>query len=179
MQSPAPTTATEEERRPGAILAVYSWDMLRALLALLGALAAFGGQATVGSRTVNVTVGEQVLAAVSSAAFAGLLIIMATLLTRRHRWVRFAQIVILATAIAIGAVSLLLAAVLPGQGLSASALTAVLVLVVDAAVIVAMTGRRVIAWYNLTEARMPVYISATIAFWAASSAVLIVLQALR
>ena len=63
--------STEEERRPGPILAVYSWDMLRALLALLGALAAFGGQATVGSRTVNVSLGEQILAAVSSASFAG------------------------------------------------------------------------------------------------------------
>ncbi len=178
MQPPAPT-ATEEERRPGAILAVYSWDMLRALLALLGALAAFGGQATVGSRTVNVSLGEQILAAVSSASFAALLIILATLLTRRQHWVRIAQIVTLATAIAIGAVSLLLAAVLPGQGLQTSALTAVLVLVVDAAVIVAMTGRRVVAWYNLADARMPAYISGTIGFWAASSAVLVVLQALR
>jgi hypothetical protein len=172
-------TVTEEERRPGAILAIYSWDMLRALLALLGALAAFGGQATVGSRTVNVGIGEQILAAVSSASFAGLLIILATLLTRRHRWVRTAQMVTMATAIAVGAVSLLLAAVLPGQGLQASALTAALVLVVDAAVIVAMTAPRVVGWYNLTEARMPSYITATIAFWAASSAVLILLQALR
>ncbi len=178
MQSPAPT-ATEEGRRPATILAVYSWDMLRALLALLGALAAFGGQATVGSRTVSVGLGEQILAAVSSAAFAALLIILATLLTRRQRWVRTAQMVTMATAIAVGAVSLLLAAVLPGQGLQASALTALLVLVVDAAVIVAMTGPRVVAWYTEAETRVPVYISGTIAFWAASSAVLIVLQALR
>lgn len=178
MQTPAPT-ATEEERRPGTILAVYSWDMLRALLALLGALAAFGGQATVGSRAVTVGLGEQILAAVSSAAFAGLLIILATLLTRRHRWVRIAQMLTMATAIAVGAVSLLLAAVLPGQGLQASALSALLVLVIDAAVIVAMTAPRVVAWYNLAEVRMPAYISGTMAFWAASSAVLIVLQALR
>ncbi|MDQ6856959.1 MAG: hypothetical protein M3Z57_07795, partial [Candidatus Dormibacteraeota bacterium] len=178
MQSPAPP-ATEEERRPGTILAIYSWDMLLALLALLGALAAFGGQATVGSRTVNVGIGEQILAAVSSASFAGLLIILATLLTRRQRWVRTAQIVTMATAIAVGAISLLLAAVLPGQGVQASALIGVLVLVVDAAAIVAMTGQRVVAWYTQKETRMPRYISATIGFWAASSAVLIVLQALR
>ncbi len=178
MQSPAPTV-TEEERRPGTILAVYSWDMLLALLALLGALAAFGGQATVGNRTVNVGLGEQILAAVSSASFAALLIILATLLTRRQRWVRTAQIVTMVTAIAIAAVSLLLAAVLPGQGLPTSALAALLVLVVDAAVIVAMTAPRVKAWYSLTEAAMPRYISATIGFWAASGAVLVVLQALR
>ena len=179
MQSPAPTATTEEERRPAAILVAYSWDMVRALLALLGALAAFGGQVRVGSRDVNVGLGEQILAAVASASFAALLIILATLLTRRHRWVRTAQIVTLGTAIAIGAVSLLLAAVLPGQGLQLSALSAVLVLLVDAAVIVAMTGQRVVTWYSVGESRVPAYVAGTIAFWAASSTVLIVIQALR
>src|ERR1035437_7483625 len=43
VQSGEPTQA-EEERRPGAILVIYSWDMLLALLALLGALAAFDGE---------------------------------------------------------------------------------------------------------------------------------------
>jgi hypothetical protein len=178
VQSPVPTTTTEEERRPAAILAIYSWDMVLALLALLGALAAFGGQATVGSRTVGVSLGEQILAGVESASFAGLLIILATLLTRRHRWVRTAQMATLAIAIGLGAVSLLLAAVVPGQGLQASALTALLVLVVDAAAIVALTAQRVAAWYNQAGS-MPRYISATIIFWASASAVLIVLQSLR
>ncbi len=178
MQSPAPT-ATEEERRPLAILAVYSWDMVLALLALLGALAAFGGQVTVGNRNLTVSLGEQILAAMSSASFAALLIIHATLLTRRQRWVRTAQIATLGAAVVIGGVSLLLAAVLPGQGLQASALTAVLVLVVDAAAIVAMTGQRVIGWYNVSDRRVPAYVSATVLFWAVSSAVLILLQALR
>ena len=177
MPSPSPTT-TAEERRPAAILAIYSWDMVLALLALLGALAAFGGQATVGNRTVSVSLGEQVLAAVESASFAGLLIILATILTRRRRWVRRAQIVTLATAIALGAVSLLLAAVVPGQGLQASALTALLVLVVDAAAILALTGQKVIGWYE-QDGAMPRYISGTIVFWAITSAVLIVLQTLR
>lgn len=177
MRSRAPTT-TEEERRPASILAIYSWDMVLALLALLGALAAFGGQATAGNRTVSVGLGEQILAAVESASFAGLLIILATLLTRRTRWVRTAQMVTLGTAIALGAVSLLLAAVVPGQGLQTSALTALLVLVVDAAAIVALTAQRVVGWYNGSGA-MPRYISGTIVFWATTSAVLIVLQALR
>jgi len=177
VQSPAPTT-TEEGRRPATILAIYSWDMVLALLALLGALAAFGGQATVGSRTVTVSLGEQILAAVESASFAGLLIMLATLLTRRQRWVRTAQMATLAIAIVLGGLSLLLAVVVPGQGLQASALTALLVLVVDAAAIVALTAQRVIAWYNQTG-DIPRYISATIVFWAASSAVLIVFQALR
>ena len=177
MPSPSPTT-TAEGGRPAAILAIYSWDMVLALLALLGALAAFGGQATVGSRTVSVSLGEQVLAAVESASFAGLLIILATLLTRRRRWVRRAQMVTLATAIALGAVSLLLAAVVPGQGLQASALTALLVLVVDATAILALTAQKVISWYE-EDGAMPRYISGTIAFWATTSAALIVLQTLR
>ncbi len=169
---------TDEEKRPAVILAIYSWDMLLAILALLAALAAFAGQATVGSRTVNVTVGEQVLAAVSAASLAALLIILATLLTRRQRWIRRAQITTFATAIALGAASLLVA-LLPGQGLQAvSALTSLLLLLLDAIAIVALTGQRVVAWYNAGVA-MPRYISATIGFWAASSAVLIVIQALR
>ncbi|MEO8897796.1 MAG: hypothetical protein ABI352_03430 [Candidatus Dormibacter sp.] len=169
---------TDEGKRPAVILAIYSWDMLLALLALLAALAAFAGQATVGNRTVDVAIGEQILAAVSAASLAGLLIILATLLTRRQRWVRRAQIISFATAIVLGAASLLVA-LLPGQGLQAvSALTSVLLLLLDAVAIVALTGQRVVAWYNAGVA-MPRYISATIGFWAASSAVLIVLQALR
>jgi hypothetical protein len=169
---------TDEDKRPAVILAIYSWDMLLAILALLAALAAFAGQAMVGSRTVNVTVGEQVLAAVSAASLAALLIILATLLTRRQRWIRRAQITTFATAIALGAASLVVA-LLPGQGLQAvSALTSLLLLLLDAIAIVALTGQRVVAWYNAGVA-MPRYISATIGFWAASSAVLIVIQALR
>lgn len=178
MQTKA-TSHADEEQRPAVILAIYTWDMLLALLALLAALAAFAGEATVGDRTVNVTLGEQILAAVSAASLAGLLIILATLLTRRQRWVRRAQIVTFATAIVLGAASLLLAALLPGQGLQAvSALTSLLLLLLDTIAIVALTGQRVVGWYNAGVA-MPRYISATIAFWAASSVVLIVLQALR
>jgi hypothetical protein len=171
-------TEAGDEQRPAIILAIYTWDMLLALLALLAALAAFAGQATVGSRTVSVSIGEQILAAVSAASLAGLLIILATLLTRRQRWVRYAQIITFVTAIIIGATSLLVA-LLPGQGLQAvSALTSILLLLLDAIAIVALTGRRVVAWYNAGVA-MPAYISATIGFWAASSVVLTVLQALR
>jgi hypothetical protein len=178
VQSPAPAAA-DTDKRPALILAVYTWDMLLALLALLLALSAFGGQAAVGSRTVNVSIAEQVLAAVSAASLAGLLIILATLLTRRQRWVRQAQMITFATAIVLGAASLLVAALVPGQGLqTVYALTSILLLLVDALAIVVLTGERVLAWYS-TRAPMPRYISWTIAFWAASSVVLILLQALR
>jgi hypothetical protein len=177
VQTPAPT-ATDKEQRPAIILAVYTWDMLLALLALLAALAAFGGQATVGTRTVNVSLAEQVLAAVSAGSLAALLIILATLLTRRQGWVRRAQIATLVTAIVLGAGSLLVAA-LPGQGLQAvSALTSILLLLLDAVAIVAMTGQRVVAWYS-GPGSAPRYVTGTIGFWAVTSVVLIVLQALR
>lgn len=177
MSTPLPVA--DEERRPTLLLAVYSWDMLLALLALLGALAAFGGQATVGSRVVEVSVGEQVLAGVSSASYAALLIILATLLTRRQRWVRHAQLATFGAAILLGAVSLLLQAVVPGQGVALGpVLTTVLVLLLDAIALVMLTGSRIVGWYNL-ERSWPVYITGTLAFWVVSSAVLIVLQALR
>lgn len=177
VQSPAPTAA-DEEQRPAILLAVYTWDMLLALLALLAALGAFGGQASVGTRTVSVSIWEQVLAAMSAAALAAGLIIVATLLTRRQRWVRRVQIAILAAAIVLGGASLLVA-LLTGQGLElVSALTSTLLLLLDAIAIVAMTGPRVVAWYD-GPATAPRYITGTIAFWAASGVVLIVLQALR
>jgi hypothetical protein len=177
VQTPAPAAA-EKEQRPAIILAVYTWDMLLALLALLAALAAFGGQAAVGTRTVDVSLAEQVLAAVSAGSRAALLIILATLLTRRYRWVRRAQIATLATAIGLGAGSLLVAA-LPGQGLEpVSALTSILFLLLDAIAIVAMTGHRVVAWYG-GAGSAPRYVTGTIGFWAITSVVLIVLQAVR
>jgi hypothetical protein len=176
---PSPLPVADDERRPGLVLAIYSWDMLLALLALLGALAAFGGQATVGDRVVSVTVGEQILAGISSASYAALLIILATLLTRRHRWVRRAQLGTFAAAIGLGALSLLLEAVLPGQGVALSyVLTAALVLLLDAVAIVMLTGARIVGWYT-TEGPIPSYITGTLGFWVVSSLVLVVLQALR
>lgn len=160
------------------ILAIYSWDMLLALLALLGALAAFGGQATIRNRTVSVSIGEQILAGFSSAAYAAVLIVLATLLTRRQVWVRQAQIATFAAAIALGAASLLVA-LLPGQGAQASQLlTALLVLLLDAVGVVMLTGPRVKQWYT-TPGSMPRYISGAVGFWALSSVALIILQALR
>lgn len=160
------------------MLVVYSWDLLLALLAMLGALAAFGGRASVGSRTVDVSLAEQVLAAVSSASFAAALLIVATLLTRRQRWVRRVQIALLLTAIALGLVSLAVAVVQNGR-VSSTALTALLVLLVDAALVVAFTGQRAVEWYSGTDGRAPRYVVGTVVFWALSSCVLIALQAVR
>ena len=178
MQSPAPT-ATDKEQRPALLLAVYTWDMLLALLALIGALTAFGGSAAVGQRTVSVGVGEQVLAGFSSASRGALLIIIATLLTRRQRWVRRMQIGAYLVAIGLGGLSVLLEAVLPGHGLAAAyILSALLVLLIDVVAIVVLTGQKIVAWY-IVDAPTPKYISGTLAFWLGSGLVLIALQAVR
>ncbi len=161
------------------MLAIYSWDMLLALLALLAALAAFGGQATVGNRAVNVSTAEQVLAGMSAAAYAALLIILATLLTRRQRWVRRAQMATFTTAIVLGAASLLVLALVPGQSVETPRmLTALLVLLIDGIALMLLTGQRIVEWYS-TPTPIPRYITATLGFWALSGAVLILLQALR
>ena len=178
MESPAPTAA-EKEQRPALLLAIYTWDMLLALLALIGALTAFGGSAAVGDRTVSVSVGEQVLAGFSSASRAALLIIIATLLTRRQRWVRRVQIAAYLVAIGLGGLSVLLEAVLPGHGLAATyILSALLVLLIDVVAIVMLTGAKIAAWYTV-DAPPPRYIIATLGFWLGSGLVLIALQALR
>lgn len=178
MQTPAPTAA-ETEQRPALLLAIYSWDLLLALLALVGAFTAFGGAAAVGNRTVSVSVGEQVLAGFSSASRAALLIIIATLLTRRQRWVRWMQIGAYLVAILLGGLSVLLEAVLPGHGLAAGyILSAALVLLIDVIAIVVLTGPKIAAWYTVT-ARPPKYLTCTLAFWLGSGLVLIVFQALR
>ena len=178
MQTPAPAAA-DKEQRPALLLAVYSWDMLLALLALVGALTAFGGAAAVGDRTVSVSIGEQVLAGFSSASRAALLIIIATLLTRRQGWVRRMQIAAYLVAITLGSLSVLLEAVLPGHGLAATyILSSVLVLLIDVVAIVVLTGPKIVAWYA-GDAPPPRYITGTLGFWLLSGLVLIALQALR
>ncbi|MFN2568414.1 MAG: hypothetical protein ABR564_02290 [Candidatus Dormibacteria bacterium] len=168
-----------EGRRPGAVLFVYSWDLLLALGAIIAALAAFGGGLSVGDQTVDVPVPLQIGSALRSAAYAAALIIVATLLTRRLRWVRQAQMVILALAIVLIVISLVTGRVIGKHGADYPVLLGnVLFVLIDATAIVVMTGRRVREWYQ-GPGDVPVYVRGTIAFWAAASAALLVLQAFR
>src|SRR5215472_4634728 len=95
-----------DQRRPAAVLIVYSWDLLRAILALFGVLASFSGGVAVGTRQVALALPVQIVAALSSAAFAATLMIVASLLTRRRLWVRRVQMVTLGAAIGLAALSL-------------------------------------------------------------------------
>ena len=168
----------EQERRPGAVLFVYTWDLALAILALFGALAPFaGGVATATGGTASLPLAAQVIAAVSSASYAATLIIVASLLTRKRAWVRLTQIGTLGTAIALAAISLAVGAIV-GNGVDATGLVVTLIFVLlDALAIVIMTERRVVTWYDQT-ATVPVYVWATLALWIGGSVMIIVLAAL-
>ena len=175
-QRPTPAVPTEEQR-PALLLAVYSWDMFLAILAIFGALAPFSGQVALGPRNEELPLGLQVLAALSSAAYAGILIIVASLLTRRLRWIPLLQIVTLAIAIVFAASSVLVAWLRGGVELVPVLVTALFVLL-DLLAIAFITERRVRRWYT-TSAAPPRYALGTLAFWAVSGAALIVLDAVR
>ncbi len=167
----------EQERRPGALLFVYTWDLALAILALFGALAPFaGGLATGAGRIASLPLAAQVVAAVSSASYSATLIILAVLLTRKRSWVRQTQIGTLATAIALAAVSVAVGAIV-GNGVDATGLIVTLIFVLlDALAIVIMTERRVVGWYDQAAA-IPVYVRATLALWIGGSVMIIVLAA--
>ncbi len=168
----------EQERRPGAVLFVYTWDLALAILALFGALAPFaGGVATATGGTASLPLAAQVIAAVSSASYAATLIIVASLLTRKRAWVRQTQIGTLGTAIALAAISVAVGAVV-GNGVDVTGLVVTLIFVLlDALAIVIMTERRVVTWYDQT-ATVPVYVWATLGLWIGGSVMIIVLAAL-
>jgi len=168
----------EQERRPGAVLFVYTWDLALAILALFGALAPFaGGVATGSGGTATLPLAAQVIAAVSSASYAATLIIVASLLTRKRAWVRQTQIGTLGTAIALAAVSVVVGAIV-GNGVDSTGLIVTLIFVLlDALAIVVMTERRVVTWYD-QQASIPVYVWATFVLWVGGSVMIIVIAAL-
>lgn len=164
--------------RPAVLLFVYTWDLILAILAVFGALAPFaGGVPSTAGQPRQVPLPVQILAALSSAAYAAILIIVASLLTRRRRWVRVAQMSVMAVEIPLAAVSALVLWLI-GAGLPvASLLLAILFVLVDALTIVLMTERRVVDWY-VEPGSPPGYAIGTLAFWAASGCAVIVFQAL-
>lgn len=171
-----PGAGTDDERRPTAILLVYTWDMVRAILVLFVALAAFGGGTDVNGRTVQLSTAVQILLALSSAALGAVLLLLGMRLTRHQEWVRRAQITVLAMAVGIGVATF---AVVQGRsGFDVTALLGTLLLaLVDLLAVFAMTSRRVAAWYR-EPGPVPMYIGALVAFWAAVSAAYLVIAAI-
>lgn len=165
-----------ETRRPVAVLFVYSWDLLLAIIALFGALAPFAGGLGTGTGTAVIPVALQVVIAVASASYAATLIIVASLLTRRRVWVRRMQIVVMSTAIALGALSLAVG-YFASTGIQLyGVLGTLLFLLFDALAVLIMTERRVTAWYN-EPAPTPRYVLGTLVLWAVGSCTVVALSA--
>jgi len=123
----APEQASRtEERRPTLLLLVYCWDLFLALLAVFGALAALGGGLQLGTSSKAYPLGLQILGAVRAADYAALLASLASLLTRRQRWIQRTQNVVMAADIGLGALSIVLGEVT--GGIDAASLLGVLLL---------------------------------------------------
>jgi hypothetical protein len=175
-----PTSSAGEEtaRRPTALLLVYTWDMVRGILALFGAITAFGADVIVHGRTVHVSVLAQVLAALASASLAAALFVVGTLLTRRRAWVRRAQIVLLLMDVALAVVSVAVDEITAHAGLDLPPLLGVaLFALIDLCAVTAMTGPRIAAWYR-EPGPVPLHVGGLIAFWAATSVAFVALRAL-
>lgn len=170
-------TPTAEPRRPTALLVVYMWDVLRAILAVFAAIAAFGGAVEVGDQVEPVPVAIQILLAVSSASLAGLLLVIATQLTRRQRWVRRAQLWVLGLSAALVVLSVGIA--LRRGGVPAYLLLSnLLFLLIEGVVVLALTGARMSEWF-VRSAPSPRWMTASVWFWAITAAVATIALGLR
>ncbi|HEX6538843.1 MAG TPA: hypothetical protein VF155_06670 [Candidatus Dormibacteraeota bacterium] len=176
MAEPNQRAAAQSEQRPTLVLIAYCWDMLLGILAIFGALAALGGQVAVGARQVTIPLPLQILDALSSAAYAAILIMIASLLTRPKRWIRTVQIVTMASAVTLVALSLLLAAVTGGLA-AVPLLISLLFALLDVAAIVLMTERKIKNWY-VEPGSIPRYVLATLGFWVLSSVALLIVESL-
>ena len=175
MAEPERRVSTQTDQRPWLVLIAYTWDLLIGIVAIFGALAALGGKVTVGARTVTLPLPLQVLDGLSAGAFAVTLIVVATLLTRRNRWIRWVQISTLSIAVSLLGLSVALGE-LHGGIETLALLVSLLVILLHLAVIVVMTERRIVDWY-VEPGRPPRYVLATLAFWTATNLALLLVEA--
>lgn len=175
---PRPGAADDEQSaRPASLMAVYLWDAVLALLAILGALAPFGGAILAGGATVEIPGILQALLALQGAAYAASVIIVMIFLTRRFTWVRRAQMVVLLMAIAFAALSLAVEQLVHHDVDPATIPPGALVVLIDMTILFLLTAPKLTAWYS-TPARTPGWVRGTIAAWALGSVAVIVANAL-
>ena len=168
------SSAGDAERRPTALLLVYTWDLLRAILALFGAVAAFG-DVSIGNRVVHVSAIGQVVTALAAASLAASLFVVGTLLPRRSAWVRRAQIVVMLMDIAMICGSILVYEVAARSLDTTPLFGAAIFVLIDLAAVYAMTGPRVRTWFT-EPGPVPLYLGGLIAFWAATSVAFVLLR---
>ncbi|MGI8847571.1 MAG: hypothetical protein ACR2GX_04800 [Candidatus Dormibacteria bacterium] len=177
MSEPSPSAA-DTEQRPTSILAVYAWDSLLALFAILGALLPFGSSIDIGGgRGADVPVIVQVLLGLQGAAYAAAVIIVMIFLTRRLAWVRQAQMAVLGLAILLAVVSIGVRALVHHDVDQSQALSNLVFVLVDVLMLFIMTAEKLRAWYA-GPGPMPSWVRATIALWAAGGVAVVVATAL-
>ena len=162
-----------ERKRPLALLYVYTWDMGRALFALLAAMASFAGAIETNGHTVTVPTYAQVILALSNVSLAASLIIVGAVLTRHYRWVRDVQLwsLYILLVLIIASVAVERITDLP------SLIGAAVMIVLDVVAIIAMLTGPVKRWY-VEPGRVPLYVSSCVAFWAAISATVVLYMAI-
>ena len=163
--------ATSE--RPPRLVFVYTWDIIRAVLALLAALSAFAGGYEVHGKAVALPLWEQIAGGVGSAAYAAALIVVAALLARREMWVRKAQLLILLLSAAMIAASVIPAAT--SADLLPLLLSAAAFLALDAAAVYSLTREDAHRWY-IAPTTTPRYMTACVALWLAGSLTLLIVE---
>ena len=168
-QDPVAPRPDAEERRPTALLLVFTWDLVLSVGLVLLAFAVFAGSRERGGQTVPIPIAVQIFQALAYAALATALFLVGTMLTRRLRWVRRAQIVILAMHMVLLAASLSVQLLTDESSRSLGiVLGAAVIILLDALAMLAMTERRVVVWFD-EPGEVPFYVGALIAFWAATS----------
>jgi hypothetical protein len=166
----------QEEHRPGAVLYVYTWDLLLVILAFLVTLAPFAGAVQTSTGAKPLPFSAQLIEAVSSASFGATLIILAALLTRRHAWIRIVQVGVLGTHIGLAVISEIVLAISGNSAGIGGLLGTLLFALLDVLAILVMTDKRVVQWYD-QPAPIPVYVWATLVLWVGGSGLNIVLDA--
>ena len=167
----------DEDRRPLVLVFVYTWDVVRALLALLAAVVSFGGAVMVGTRVVDLPLWQQLLYATSAASYGAALFVIGVLMPRRAAWVRRAQITVFSISATLAVTSQALQVVVDPQGVDAGVLAGTLVFVLlYVAGIAAMLGGNVAAHFR-APGTTPRYLIALVAFWCCVQAGLVVLHA--
>jgi hypothetical protein len=158
MAASAQAVATAE--RPPRLVFVYTWDIIRAVLAIIGAMSAFAGGTQTGTKVVDLPVWEQVVGGVSSAAYAAALIIVSVLLSRHQSWVRSAQLILLLLSAVFIAIS-----IVPAASLGPIAVAiGIAFLALDFAALWSLTRRDATAWYSVPGS-IPKYMIGCLVLW--------------
>jgi hypothetical protein len=169
-----PDAAPTDPVRPHAIFFMALFDALLAVAAILIALAPFGGAIQVGGRTIVLPLGMQVILSVDGALYAACVITVMVTLTRHERWVRRTQIAVLALPITFLVLSAVLEQVDHRDLSLAQLLASLLVVLFDALAIFAMTGRKVVDWYD-RKGSSPLWVRMTVSVFAAMSLAAVVI----